>query len=217
MRRTRFSLLAAVALLAKVSVAAGAPVDAVVQDAIAAALAVPEATVRVVASTVRVPDGCRPVQGQVDRPITASGGLTMKLQGQQRRGTACEGWARVVVSVTAPVMITTRVIRAGEPLDSATTVAWREITPGLRPAAPASGGIAARTLMANQVLDVNSVRANRGTSGGQVKVTVRAGALTVEQTGRLIQCGGGRTCAVLPSGKHVEGFMENDRLVVMSP
>lgn len=191
--------------------------DAVVQEAAAAALAVPEATVKILGTTARVPDGCKVASAQLDRPLTSSGSLNVKLHGSTRRRGACDGWARVVVSVTAPVLVTTRIVRTGEALDAATTVEWREIHPGMRPAPTVMGGIAARTLMAGQVIDVNGVRAERTNVGGSVRVSVRAGGLTVEQTGRLVSCGGGRSCAVLPSGKHVEGVMENDKLVVLAP
>ncbi len=217
MTRLGASILVACGLWGFAATSHAAPVDVVVQEAVAAALTVPEATARLVATSVRVPDGCRVSQGQVDRPLTSSGTLTMKLQGATRRGGVCEGWARVVVSVTAPVLVTTRVVRPGESLDAVTEVQWRELTPGLRPASTQTGAVAARTLMAGQVLDVNAVRAERAHAGGQVKVVVRVGTLTVEQMGRVVSCGPGRSCAVLPSGKHVEGNMQNDRLVVMAP
>jgi hypothetical protein len=39
----------------------------------------------------------------------------------------------------------------------------------------------------------------------------------VTQFGRSVACGAGRSCAVLPSGKHVEGTIENDTLMVQIP
>lgn len=217
MKRQGLTLLFGCAALGAGPDARAAAVDTVVHEAVVAALVVPEGTVKVMGNTTRLPAGCRADAGQVDRPLSASGSVTVKLRGHTRRGEACEGWARVVVAVSAPVLVTTRVVRAGEALDEATTVQWREIGPGFKPAPSRAGGVAARTLMAGQALDVNAVRAERPASGGAVRVRVRAGALTVEQMGRLISCGTGRACAVLPSGKHVEGVLEEDTLVVVAP
>jgi len=50
-----------------------------------------------------------------------------------------------------------------------------------------------------------------------VKVLVRNGALAIETVGRLVACGAGRACAVLASGKHVEGQLADGRLIVEVP
>lgn len=192
-------------------------VRALVEQAATGAVTLAEARVTIGRTTVRLPRGCKALAAVVDRPIQGSGTLVAKLNGQNREQETCAGWVRADVTVTAPVMIAARVLRAGEPLDLATTVEWREIGPGATPAVPRAGAFAARTLMAGQVLDAASVRADRLASGGQVKVTVRSGGVTIEQSGRLVSCGADRTCAVLPSGKHVEGVMEDGRLVVRAP
>jgi hypothetical protein len=54
-------------------------------------------------------------------------------------------------------------------------------------------------------------------AGGAVRVVVRSGLVVLEQTGRFVPCGAGRACAVLPSGKHVEGRLEDGRVVVEVP
>ncbi|MDX2022245.1 MAG: hypothetical protein SF187_18560 [Deltaproteobacteria bacterium] len=196
---------------------AGNPMQSLIEQGVQAAVTLPEATAAVQVSSVRLPSGCKVVQAHLDRAVTASGNITVKLRGERHGGQPCEGWARVDIKLTAPVMVTTRVVRGGEPLDSATRVEFREIGWGAQPATPAAGIVAARTLLGGQIVDVSSVRANRATAGQQVRVSVRLGSLQVEQIGRLVSCGAEQTCAVLPSGKRVEGQMEDDRLVVMVP
>jgi hypothetical protein len=46
---------------------------------------------------------------------------------------------------------------------------------------------------------------------------MRAGALSVEQSGRAVPCPRGRACAVLPSGRRVEGRLEDGRILVELP
>lgn len=196
---------------------AGNPMQGLIEQGVQSAVTLPEATAGVQVSSVRLPSGCKVDEARLDRAVTASGNVTVKLRGKNRHGQACEGWARVDVTLTAPVMVTTRVVRSGEPLDAATTVEFRQIGWGAQPATPAAGVVAARTLLGGQVVDVSSVRQNRASPGQQVRVSVRLGSLQVEQMGRLVSCGAEQTCAVLPSGKRVEGQMEDDRLVVMVP
>jgi flagella basal body P-ring formation protein FlgA len=192
-------------------------IEPMLEDAVQAAVTIDEARARVKVVSLRLPHGCKAEGAKIERPVSASGSLTVKLQGSTRHGELCEGWVRATVSLTAPVMVTTRVVRTGESLDSATTVQWQEIRAGAQPAAPMAGGIAARTMMSGQVVDASSVRSNKPSAGSQVRVSIRMGALSVEQIGRLVECGNTHFCAVLPSGKRVEGALEDDRLVVMVP
>jgi hypothetical protein len=53
--------------------------------------------------------------------------------------------------------------------------------------------------------------------GEPLKVIVMTGALAVEMQGRAVPCGAGRTCVVLPSGRHMEGRLENGHLLVEVP
>jgi hypothetical protein len=50
--------------------------------------------------------------------------------------------------------------------------------------------------------------------GTRVRILVRVGSLVVEEVGRLVPCSRGLACAVVPSGKHVEGRLEDGTLVV---
>jgi hypothetical protein len=51
-------------------------------------------------------------------------------------------------------------------------------------------------------------------AGSRVRILVQVGSLMVEEVGRLVPCSRGLVCAVVPSGKHVEGRLDNGTLVV---
>jgi hypothetical protein len=53
--------------------------------------------------------------------------------------------------------------------------------------------------------------------GTRVRILVRVGSLVVEEAGRLVPCSRGLACAVVPSGKHVEGRLEDGTLLVETP
>jgi hypothetical protein len=53
--------------------------------------------------------------------------------------------------------------------------------------------------------------------GEIVKVMIVSGALVIEQAGRGVPCGRGRSCASLASGKQVEGDLVEGKLVVQAP
>jgi hypothetical protein len=119
--------------------------------------------------------------------------------------------------VLAPVAVTTRTLREGEPLLGALALEEREVLPGRHPlrAAPA-GAAATRRLGAGVALDESAVRVGPA-AGGPVVVLLRAGSLTVEQTGRAVPCLPGKACALLPSGRRVEGRFEDGRILVEVP
>ncbi|HEY0712801.1 MAG TPA: hypothetical protein VGF45_09025, partial [Polyangia bacterium] len=85
------------------------------------------------------------------------------------------------------------------------------------PAVVREGAKAARNINAGQMVEAAHIDDGRPGNGVAVKVAIRSGALQVTQFGRAVACGAGKTCAVLPSGKHVEGVMDNDTLVVEIP
>lgn len=53
--------------------------------------------------------------------------------------------------------------------------------------------------------------------GTSVHVVVVAGALTIEEVGHVVPCSRDAVCAVVPSGKHVEGEMVDGKLFVVAP
>jgi flagella basal body P-ring formation protein FlgA len=127
------------------------------------------------------------------------------------------GWA--TVRVFAPVMVTTRAVRAGEVLAGAAKEMEKELRPGRAPARPEeiTAAKAARALSPGQLIEAAHVEHTGPAAGLPIRVVVRSGALAITQTGRVVSCGRGRTCAVLPSGKHVEGTLANDVLEVELP
>ncbi len=160
----------------------------------------------------RMPAGCRVERASLSGSVTGSARLPVKLY-----GAACSGWGWVRFEVWAPVATTQRPVRAGEPLRSATVIQDREIKLGRAGFLPPEGATAARDLPAGTVLGPEHVAGSALSSGETVKVIVLNGGLAVETQGRALGCGPGKTCAVLPSGRHVEGRMQDGQLVVELP
>jgi hypothetical protein len=206
------ALAAALAGLAASTAWADATVPAPVAEALERGLAIPGA--RLVATDYRASSGCAPREAALARSIEGSGRYALKLG-----GAGCGGWAWVKLEVWGKVALTARPLRAGDSLEDALVLEEREIRPGRSAFQPAPGATAARALPAGRLLTPADVRGGEGErpARGQIKVVVRTGAVVLEQTGRLVPCGRGHTCAVLPSGKHLEGRLEGDRLLVEVP
>jgi flagella basal body P-ring formation protein FlgA len=160
---------------------------------------------------------CRATEAEVSRPIEGSGRVAVKLAGRSPRGQRCEGWTWVRVRVVAPVAIAAHALRAGEPLDNAVTTQERELRAGHPPAQVGPTTVAARAIAAGQPIESSEVTEPTLRSGDAVKVVIVSGALVIEQMGRAVPCMRGRGCAVLSTGKHVEGDLIDGRLVVQSP
>ena len=153
---------------------------------------------------------CKVREARVERAIEGSGRFPVKLTGR-----GCPAWGWVEVKVHAMALVTTRPVRAGDSLAGAVTEAEREVRPPLRElATDVQGARAGRTLGRGQVVEKSHLEAAGAAPGSTVKVLVKAGALQIIQSGRVVPCGRGRTCAVMPSGKHLEGEMVNGRLIV---
>jgi flagella basal body P-ring formation protein FlgA len=183
-----------------------------VQAAMDGAVALSGARVVPISYQTTLPRNCRPTTATLPRPIDGTGRFAVQLDGE-----GCRGWAWLKVEVWAPVMVTTRAVRAGEAIDEAVTAVERQVTAGNPPPALAPGAVAARSLPRGKAVQASDVRMAAAPSGGPIKVLVRSGPLVIETSGRLITCGRGRTCAVLTSGKHVEGQLADGRLVVDVP
>jgi len=200
--------------LAVLPVAISAPaVPAPVAAALTAALTVPGA--RVVAHDYRPsPAGCEANDASVPAAIAASGRYAVKIA-----GAGCAGWATVRLDVYAPVAVTTHALAAGDSLDGAVDLSERLLIAGHPSFVPPPGAAAARALPAGRTLNRGDVKdaAAALAAGTAVRVVVRSGLVVLEQTGRFVPCGSGRACAVLPSGKHVEGRLEDGRVVVEVP
>jgi hypothetical protein len=186
------------------------------QAAVEATLA-PGRRAEVAAPQVSSGRGCRPAAWSTLRPATATGPAALRFAGTDAAGGPCEGFAWARVTVLAPTPVVTRTLEVGDPLEGA--VAWeeREVRPGRPPPADLPGGAtAARRLQPGAVLDEASFRVGPR-PGTALPVVLRSGALSVEQQGRAVPCARGRACAVLPSGRRVEGRLADGRILVEVP
>lgn len=185
----------------------------VVSESLAQALAVSDA--RVVALTWTAPTTCRVQSASVQQPITGSGRVAVKVAGKN-----CAAWGWAQIQVWAKVAVTTRPVRVGEALTPAVTILEREVMSGRPPIIPSEGAVAARSLPSGVALSVNDVSGSTAVvgAGESVKVLIASGAVAIEAQGRRIACLRNRACAVLATGKHVEGrWDERGRLIVELP
>jgi hypothetical protein len=182
-----------------------------VSESLTRALVVPSA--RIVPLRANLPRGCRALSTSVPRPIDGSARVAVRIVGR-----GCSGWGWIDLQVWADTSVTTRVVRAGEMLASASTIVEREIRPGQMPLIVAGDAIAARTLPTGAMIRVEDVSRAAGGLGEPVKVVFVSGVVAIEAQGRRSNCLRGRDCAVLSSGKHVEGHLDSSgRLVVEVP
>jgi flagella basal body P-ring formation protein FlgA len=180
-----------------------------VRSALDGALAVSGARVVPVSYTPSSGRACEATSATITRPVDGSGKFAVKLTGK-----GCSAWAWLKVDVWAQVPVTTRLVREGERLDDAVTFVERPITAGRTPANLSAESVAARSLARGQAVMPSDVKRSGGNAGDAVKVVVTSGSLAIETSGRIVACGRDRTCAVLPTGKHVEGRLMDGRLVV---
>lgn len=212
-------LLGAASLLAGGTAAAAPEAPAFVVSALEAAVTAPGAHVRVTSYNAHVPPGCRATRAEIGWPVERGGRVMIRLvsDGDAAAGKACVGWASADVKLLGLVAVTTRPVRAGERLDGAVEMVERELPPRGGLTSVPRDALAARALAAGVVLDPAVVRIPGANPGDAVRIQVTAGALRIEQPGRLIACGNGRTCAALPSGRHVEGVLQDGVLLVEMP
>ena len=204
------ALLLATAAASHPTGAANLPPE--VSEVLSHALAVPAAHIVPLSWAAHMPEGCVLRQAALSGAVTGSGRVPVKLYGQ-----GCTGWGWVHFEVWAPTAYTTRPVRAGEQLQSALAVEDREIKSGHVGTVPPPGALAARDLPRGSVLQASDIAGATTASGEAVKVIVMSGSLAIELQGRAVSCGVGRTCALLPSGRHVEGHWEDGRLLVDVP
>jgi flagella basal body P-ring formation protein FlgA len=185
-----------------------------VREALSRALAVPGGRVEALDWRPALPSGCAATEAEAARPLAASGRVAVRLRGTAAGG-PCQGSGWAQVRVLAPALVAARALREGEPL--ATAPAEVELRAGRAPlAALPEGALAARAIPAGAPIDVGMLRVGPR-PGEPVVVVLRAGALTVEQSGRALPCARGRGCALLPSGRRVEGRLDGGRILVEMP
>jgi len=187
-----------------------------VRAAIAAAVALPGASAEVLDLAGALPARCVLTRAEAPRPVRASGRVALHLFGRDR-AEQCDGWAWARVRVSAPSLVTTRAVMEGAALEGAVAAVEREIVPGRPPVATLpEGAVADRALAIGVPLDETLFRI--GARPGQaVAVVLRAGALVVEQRGQAIACRRGRACALLPTGRRVEGTWHDGRIQLEAP
>ena len=193
--------------------------SAAVVSALTASATIPDARV-VVSSVERGHGTCVAAtmeRVEVPRPVDGSGRFAVKLVGARASGEPCESWSWVRVRLFASVPVVTRAVRGGDSLAGATKMEEREIQPGHVPAIVVADATADRSLGAGQMLEADAVRAPGLRSGESVKVVLVSGGLAVEQIGRAVPCARNHNCAILPSGKHVDGALVEGRLMVQIP
>lgn len=205
------------ALMLALLAASGAPPKASeglpgeVGESVQRALALPSA--RILPLHFTGVKGCPAGRASVARPIDGSGRYPVRMTGH-----GCTGWGWVDVQVWAETSVTTRVVRAGEPLAPACTVAEREVRPGRPPFVVPADAVASRTLPVGAAVGEADIRRGSVSVGDPIKVVFLSGTVAIEAQGRRTQCLRMRDCAVLASGKHVEGQIdESGRLLVEVP
>ena len=190
----------------------GANLPAEVSEVLSRALTVPGARIVPIGWAAHLSAGCALRQAVIDGAVTGSGRLPVKLYGP-----GCTGWGWVRFEVWAPTASTTRPVRAGELLQPALLIEDREVRSGHPRVVPPPGALAARDLSRGTVIEPSHIAGATMASGESVKVIVMSGPLAIEVQGRAVSCGAGRICAVLPSGRHVEGHLQEGRLLVDVP
>jgi flagella basal body P-ring formation protein FlgA len=183
----------------------------VVSESLTRALAVPGA--RIVPLSWSAPANCPIRNASVAHAIDGSGRVAVKFVGR-----ACSGWGWVHLEVWAETAVTTRAVRVGEALASSFTLLEQEVRPGRMPFVPPEGAVAIRTLPSGTPIHAFDVGKSAVVAGDPIKILVVTGVLAVEAQGRRIPCGEKKACAVLASGKHLEGRMDDvGRLIVEVP
>jgi hypothetical protein len=179
-----------------------------VSESLSRALAIPGA--RIVPLSWSAPEGCHIRSASVPRSIEGSGRVAVKYAGKN-----CSGWGWVGLEVWSETAVTTRALRAGEAIAAGYSMVEQEVRPGRMPFVPPAGAVAIRSLPAGTALDSRDVSMSSVVAGDPVKIIVAAGTVAIETQGRRVPCARSRACAVLPTGKHVEGHMDDSgRLIV---
>ncbi len=189
-----------------------------VVDALREAVACPGARLVIEKYTATLAPDCRASSAVVTSPPGSGHTSMLKLFGVTSAGAACEGWARVEGSISAPMLVTTRAVPSGGALAGAVVLVERPWRLSLDPvAALPDGAVATESLPAGATLSTRQVRAGGPGPGDTVTVIVSDGSVSVSQSGLLTHCTPGHDCATLPSGKRVEGKLVGDKLLVELP
>jgi hypothetical protein len=198
--------------------AGGAGLDeGTARSAVETALALHGARAEVLELTGSTPGGCALTRADAPRQVAASGRVALHAFGKAADDTPCDAWVWARVRVVAPSLVTAWAVLEGAPLEGAVVSVDREVAPGRPPlAALPEGAVACRALPAGAPLDPTLFRVG-ARPGEPVAVVLRAGALRVEQRGQAVACRRGRACALLPTGRRVEGAWHDGRIFLEPP
>jgi flagella basal body P-ring formation protein FlgA len=214
----------ALALIAFSSVAYAAPrndnssVPPQVAEALNDASAVINGKVHVSRFTIANRTQCIPDKIELKERIDGSGRVPVRYTGKDKSGADCQAWAWADVQVWAPVLITTRAVKPGETIDGAVTEVEREVMRGHEPLTQVTPGLIATNMIASgAVIEKHAVHIAQPKVGTQISVTIVAGGVTVEEAARVLPCVPDRVCVMLPSGKRLDGTMQDGHLLVEAP
>ena len=204
------SLLALLAVSAAVPTARNT-LPSEVSESLQQALVVPGG--RMVLLSWSQAGACRVRQASVPRSIGGSGRVAVKITGSN-----CTAWGWAEVEVWAQTAVVSQAIRAGEPIGASLRIVEQEIRPGRVPFLPPDSAITARYLPSDTLLSTTDVSIQPSIARDPIKIVFLSGSVAIEANGRRTTCMRGRACAVLASGKHVEGYFgESGRLIVEVP
>lgn len=204
-------LLAPLMLLGAATALAEAP--PFVADAVARTSPGARATVTEYRPTL--PPGCEATSAVALASPDLAGRLMLRLSGTSGGGLVCDGFATARAQLVGPVYVVTKPVARGAPLADAVTLEDRPVH-GLpsRVNNLTTGATAAQPLPPGTVLEARHVATQGPKAGDKVTVVLKSGAITLVQEARLAPCIPGRSCAVLPTGRRVEGQLVEGRLVV---
>ena len=189
-----------------------------VPRALETAVAREGARVEVLAYRPSLPPGCRVSGARARGEVRGSGAVVVDLAGRDGSLRPCAGWALVRARIFAPVLVATRSLSPGDPLTGAVALEERDLPADEAPLSRAPPeAVAAWSIPAGTPITAGRIRAAGPRPGARIPVVVTHRGFTVETSGTLIACGGGRDCALLPSGKRLAGALRDGKLVVEAP
>ena len=161
---------------------------------------------------------CVPIEIKVMRDVDHSMRIPVRFSGATSGGESCRGFAWVHVRYFQSVFVATDDVTAGSRLRERLHRQEQEImAPRDFLKTLPNDALARRHLRQGEVVMTSAIRMNGLEPGSPIMVNLVKGALRLSVMGTAIPCNGLRGCARLPSGKRVEGTMENNTLIVEMP
>lgn len=147
--------------------------------------------------------------------LKMSGRVAVKLRGVTASNKSCSGWAWARIRLFSKAFVLARDVQRGESVSKASREEERELSSSKKfLSSIPEGSTAVRALPKGTVLDESHLKSSGPQLGRPVTVVVKTDTLTVVQQGRSAPCSKGKSCAVLPTGKRVEGDWVDGQLQV---